>query len=270
MAIHSILQLKIYNGILQAKVFIMNKNKKIIGIIPARFASSRLPGKMLIKILDKTLLQRTFERVSLCPLLDDIFIATDDKRIYSHAKKINAKVIMTSTDCINGTERITQALQKIKELKDSDIIVNIQGDHPLLSLKTLEATIKILQNDATASVSTAATILKNKKDILSPNSVKVVFDKDHNALYFSRSPIPFTKNLDKTNFYYHIGIYAYRSDFLYKLAKLELTKNQIAEDLEQLTILEHGYRIKIALVEEKTMGVDTKNDVLRVKRYLCR
>ena len=245
------------------------KKVKIIGIIPARYGSTRFPGKPLALISGKTLLQRTFERAQLCSLFDEIFIATDDKRIEDHALKFDAKVIMTSEDCINGTERITQAITKIKTIKNDDIIVNVQGDHPLLSPKTIESTIKILKEDDVAVMSTAATLLRDKDEIFSPNIVKVIFDKNSYALYFSRSPIPFSKNFDKTKYYYHVGIYAYRANFLKKLAELPQTDNQISEDLEQLKVLEHGYKIKVALVQEKPLGVDTPQDLTKVERYLC-
>ena len=245
------------------------KKIRIIGVIPARYGSSRFPGKPLALISGKTLLQRTFERAKLCPLFDEIFIATDDSRIEDHALGFNAKVIMTGKDCINGTERITEALSKVDYLQADDIIVNVQGDHPLISSSTIESTIKILKTDDTAVMSTAATLLKEKEEICSPNIVKVIFDKNNFALYFSRSPIPFTKDFEKTKFYYHVGIYAYRAGFLKTLATLPPTANQISEDLEQLKVLEHGYRIKVALVEEKPIGVDTPQDLTKIERLLC-
>lgn len=245
------------------------KKVKVIGIIPARYESSRFPGKPLALISGKTLLQRTFERAKLCSLFDEVFIATDDKRIEEHAIKIDAKVIMTSQYCINGTERITEAITKVRNIQKDDIIVNVQGDHPLISSQTIESTIKILESDDVAVMSTAATLLTDRDEICSPHIVKVIFDKNNYALYFSRSPIPFTKNFDKTKFYYHVGIYAYRANFLKNLANLSPTNNQISEDLEQLKVLEHGYRIKVALVQEKPLGVDTPQDLTKVERYLC-
>lgn len=245
------------------------KKEKITCIIPARYGSTRFPGKPLSLISGKTLLQRTFERAKLCSAFDNIFIATDDKRIHDHANDFNAKVIMTDIDCLNGTERIIQALNSIEDLHENDIIVNVQGDHPLITTETIHSTIESLQKDETAVMSTAATLLTDKNEILSPNIVKVVFDKNGTAIYFSRSPIPFSKNLDKTNFYYHIGIYAYRSNFLKKLAVLPPTENQISEDLEQLKVLEHGYKIKVALVNEKPLGVDIPQDIIKIERDLC-
>lgn len=242
---------------------------KIIGIIPARYASSRFPGKPLALISGKSLIQRTFERVKLCPLFNEIFIATDDNRIEELALKFDAKVIMTSSECINGTERISEAISKIDNIQNDDIIINVQGDHPLISLNTIENTINALQSDNLAVMSTAATPIYDKEEVLSPNIVKVVFDKNNYALYFSRSPIPYSKNLANSKFYYHVGIYGYRARFLKKLSSLPTTANQLSEDLEQLKVLEHGYKIKIALVQEKPLGVDTPEDLTKVEKFLC-
>lgn len=245
------------------------KKEKIIGIIPARYESSRFPGKPLALIAGKTLLQRTFERALLCTLFDEIFIATDDRRIEDHAMGFNAKVIMTGKDCSNGTERIAQALEKLNNIQNGDIIVNVQGDHPLISSQTIQQTIQILKNEKVAVMSTAATLLRDKEEISSPHVVKVIFDKDNNALYFSRSPIPFSRNFENTKYYYHVGIYAYKANFLKMLSTLPSTENQLSEDLEQLKVLEHGYKIKVALVDERPQGVDTPQDLTKIEKFLC-
>ncbi len=242
---------------------------KIIAIIPARFASKRFPGKLLYNVCGKTVLQRTYEQVKRCSFFENIYIATDDPKIFLHAKEIGSTPIMTSETCLNGTERIIEALGNFKAMENSDIIVNVQGDHPLISQKTIMDVANILKNDPLSVMSTAATLFENNEQALSPNNVKVVFDKDQNALYFSRSLIPFSKNLDKTALYYHIGIYAYRTAFLKKLSCLAPTSCQMAEDLEQLKVLEHGYKIKVALVEESPIGVDVKEDIQRVEERLC-
>lgn len=242
--------------------------EKIIAIIPSRYGSSRLPGKPLRLIAGKSLLERTYKRSLLATNIDQIYIATDHDEIFAHALSFNAKPIMTKEDCLNGTERIIDALNYIENVNENDIIINIQGDHPLISPETITSVIDILQKDNTAKMSTAATLLEEREEILSPNVVKVLFDKNNTAIYFSRHPIPFTKNLDKTKFYYHIGIYAYRCSFLKKLATLAPTENQLAEDLEQLKVLEHGYKIKVALVNEKPQGVDTFEDIKKIEKYL--
>lgn len=246
----------------------MERKTRVIAIIPARFASSRFPGKILHKIAGQTLLQRTYNRVSLCDV-DNIYIATDHEEIHSHAINIKADSIMTSIDCKNGTERITEAISKIPDLKDDDIIINMQGDHPLILPQTVDSVVTSLKNSSTAMMSTAATLFTNPQDALSPHSVKVVFDKDNTALYFSRSLIPHTKDIANTKFYYHVGIYAYRVGFLKQLQKLQTTPCQEAEDLEQLKVLEHGYKIKVALVNERPLGVDTPEDAVKVEKLLC-
>jgi 3-deoxy-manno-octulosonate cytidylyltransferase (CMP-KDO synthetase) len=243
---------------------------KTVAILPARLGSSRLKEKMLIDILGKPLIQHTYENAKKCSILDSIFIATDDERISQTAQGFKAPVIMTSQNPKNGTERIVEALYKIPELKKSEYIVNIQGDCPCIQSQTIEKTLEILESDSSAVMSTAVTIVSSKEAI-SPNTVKCVMDINHNALYFSRSLIPYFRNtqaLDQV--YNHLGLYIYRTSFLLKYKDLKPSHLQEAEDLEQLKILENGYKIKVALVQETPIGVDVKEDVKKVEEYLCR
>lgn len=242
---------------------------KIIAIIPARLKSTRLKEKMLIPIGGKPLIQHTFENAQKCHFLDDVFIATDDERIALQAKNFQAKVLMTSPLCKNGTERLVDALERYPELKQTEIVVNIQGDHPCIAVDTLSKTIEALQNDPVAVCSTAATkITYNEANY--PHIVKCVMDSNNNALYFSRSLIPFNKaGLDKPHFYYHIGLYVYRTDFLLTYPSLTSCYLQEMEDLEQLKILEHGFRIKVAVVDDKPAGVDVEEDLKKVEKILC-
>jgi len=243
--------------------------KKVIGIIPARFASSRFPGKLLFNICGKPLIEHTFENAKKCVDIDELFVATDNKRIASHILSLGGKVIMTSIKCKNGTERVIEAIKNNTNLQKSDLIVNIQGDHPNISSSTLTSSIDLLKNDDVAVMSTAVSEIDYKK-ALSSHIVKCVIDKKSNALYFSRSIIPFRKSkLDKTKFYYHIGLYVYKTSFLLKLNELNSTSLQEEEDLEQLKILEHGYKIKVAIVNENELGVDTPEDIKKVEKYLC-
>ena len=244
-----------------------NKNPKIIAIIPARLQSSRFPEKSLSLIAGKSLIQRTYDSALKCTLLEDIYIATDSEKIFSHVHGFGGKALMTSPTCKNGTERIIEAIDKYN--LQGDIIVNIQGDNPCISKETIDKTIQSLQVDPKAQTSTACALIKNSEELFSPHIVKCIFDQDFRALYFSRSPLPFSKNLDKTFFYHHIGIYAYRAGFLKLLSQLEETPLQKAEDLEQLKILEHGYRIKVAVVKEVPLGVDVPDDILKVEKFLC-
>ena len=241
--------------------------KKIIAIIPARYNSSRFFGKMLHKIGSKTLLEHTYLNAKKCSFFDELYIATEDEIIQKHVETFNGKSIMTKT-CLNGTTRIIEALKDNSYLQDSDIIVNIQGDHPKISQTTIDATISILLDDEKAVSSTAAT--KIGYDIASSQHVvKCVVDNDKNALYFSRSLIPFSKKPKEIDYFYHVGLYAYKTKFLYELDNLEDTYLQKLEDLEQLKILEHGYKMKVAIVNDMPYGVDVIEDVKKVEKVLC-
>ena len=175
-------------------------------VIPARFESSRFPGKLLYKAQGKTVLQRTFEQAVQCPELSALFVATDDERIAHHVSELGGEVIWTSRSCPNGTERIIEALQKEPRLQASSCIVNLQGDHPCTQPETIGAIIQALRSDPLAAMSTAATPILNREEYLSPHVVKCVFDSRGNALYFSRSPIPHVAPGSPLVAYAHIGI----------------------------------------------------------------
>lgn len=238
-------------------------------IIPARFNSSRFPGKLLAKAQGKTVLQHTFEKAQACDGIDALYVATDDERIRSHVLEIGGKVLWTSPECQNGTERILNALENHPELVQSSFIVNLQGDHPCTNPDTIDSIVKILKSDPNAVMSTAVTKIYHLEDYLSPHIVKCVFDSFFNALYFSRSPIPYHRPKEIPDAHAHIGIYCYKTDFLKKLGDKSLTPLQKSEDLEQLKVLENGHRIKIAVVEETILGVDTPNDLKKLEEYLC-
>jgi len=240
---------------------------KIIGIIPARYNSKRFLGKLLYKINSKTLLQHTYENAKSCDFFDELYIATEDEAIKTEANKIKAKCIMTKK-CSSGTNRIIEAFKNNFELQNSEILVNIQGDHPKISSNTINQIINILKNDKTAVCSTA--VIKTNYEIASlSNHVKCVFDNNKNALYFSRALIPYSKNPNKINYYYHIGVYAYKTSFLYEFANLKNTKLEKTENLEQLKILEHGYKMKITIVDDMPISVDIFEDIKRVEKVLC-
>ncbi|NGX32111.1 MAG: 3-deoxy-manno-octulosonate cytidylyltransferase [Candidatus Anoxychlamydiales bacterium] len=240
---------------------------KIIGIIPARYNSKRFFGKMLYKIGSKTLLQHTFENAKRCNIFDSLYIVTEDEIIKNEAKNIKAPYLMTKV-CASGTHRIIEALKENQDLKTSDIIVNIQGDHPKIKNSTIKETINILKNDKTAHASTA--VCKIDYELAkSENIVKCVMNNKQNALYFSRSLIPHSKTPKDISYFYHIGLYAYRTEFLYELSKLEDSYLQQSEDLEQLKILENGYKIKVAIVDDMPLGIDVKDDLKKVEKILC-
>lgn len=247
--------------------------KKTLGVIPARLASTRFPGKLLKELNGTPLLQLTYENAIACRRFDEVIIATDSQEIAECAKNFGAEVVMTSDRCRNGTERIIEALQSCDRLKSADCIVNIQGDEPLLEADVIEAVIESLEQDSGAAVSTALIPLTDPESALSSSTVKAVFDRNRYALYFSRSLIPGNKAAEfdlNTEYYQHLGIYAYRTSFLPEYAKIDSTPLQEAEDLEQLKILESGYNMKVAIVNSRSIGVDTQEDFKKVEEILCK
>lgn len=239
---------------------------KTVCVIPARFQSGRFPGKLLAKVQGKTVLQRTFESALRCPDLDALYVATDDERIAEHIRSLNGEVIWTSPTCKNGTERIAEAFFLHTPLQSASFIVNLQGDHPCTEPTTISAILEILKQNPSALASTAVCKLQNEEEYLSPHLVKCVFDQEYNALYFSRSPIPFG---NFSHAYGHIGIYCYRSSFFLDLQKKPPTPLQLLEDLEQLKILEWGYQMKVAVVDETPLGIDTPQDLAKLEQVLC-
>lgn len=238
-------------------------------VIPARFNSSRFPGKLLEKAQGKTVLQRTFESASSCSLLNHLYVATDDERIAEHIESLGGEVIWTTNKPNDGTERICEALQTHSVLQSSSYIVNLQGDHPCMDPSVIEKIAKALQSDEQAVLSTAVSLIKTKEEFLSPHVVKCVFDCDNNALYFSRAPIPHGAQ-EGISAYAHVGIYCYRTEFLKNFISQKLTPLQQAENLEQLKILESGHRIKVVIVNEQTLSVDIPQDLVKLEEYLCR
>lgn len=246
---------------------------KIIGIIPTRYNSTRLPGKLLIPILGKTLLQRTYENALLAKSLNSLFIATYEDQIHDHAKSFGGYVVRTHPNCTNGTDCVAAALEQHPHLMEADVIVNIQGDEPCLDPECIDLAVKALLADPAASVSTLVTRITNREDAMSSSIVKCVMDSQHNALYFSRTLIPSNKQngyQPNTPYYRHIGLYAFRPEFLLEYPKLPPTPLQLEEDLEQLKILEHGYRIKVATVDRVSIGVDLPEDIQKIEQWLCK
>jgi len=247
--------------------------KGIIAIIPARYAATRFPGKPLIEILGKPMIQYVYEQAARCKLIQRIIVATDDKRIFQRVKEFGGEVMMTSSRHISGSDRVAEVAEKV----DADIIVNVQGDEPLLEPKMVNQVIELLLEDQSYQVSSLKYPIQSIDELLSHQVVKVVTDKQGSALYFSRSPIPYFKskegyissieqllnehpNLIK-KYFKHIGIYAYRKAFLQLYARLKPTPLELMEGLEQLRILENGYKIKIGKSKYFTIGVDTPEDL---------
>ena len=235
----------------------------ITGIIPARYASTRFPGKPLTLINGKTMIQRVYEQAVKTKLLNSVIVATDSSDIFECVRSFKGNVIMTSKKHKTGTDRICEAARKVK----SEIIVNIQGDEPYINPRDIDNAIKPLLKDKTLNVSTLAVELKN--DFYNENKVKVVFDKNNNALLFSRSLIPNNfKSIAKIKYYKHLGLYVYRKNFLLKFNKIKQTSVEMAESLEQLRILWMGEKIRVVLTKEDSISIDTKSDLRRISKYI--
>ncbi len=243
---------------------------QVAAIIPARYQSSRFPGKPLASIAGKSLIQRTYERAKCCPLLQEVLIATDDERIYSHVQSFGGTAVYTSPDCLTGTDRLIDVLQQ-GYCRNAACILNVQGDLPLIEPEVMQQVIEALLNDSEAATATAVVPLTGE-EAHNFSVVKCVLDQKKRALYFSRALIPAGLQGDfKTGipYYHHIGIYAYRPHFLLELSRLPPTPLQLAEDLEQLKILEYGHRIAVAIVNSASFGVDRPEDIQKVENILC-
>jgi 3-deoxy-manno-octulosonate cytidylyltransferase (CMP-KDO synthetase) len=235
----------------------------ITGIIPARFASTRFPGKPLIIIAGKTMIQRVYEQAFKSKLLSQVIVATDSKEIFDNVNSFGGNVVMTSKKHKTGTDRICEVVRKIK----TDIIVNIQGDEPFINPMDIDNAIKPLLKDNTLNVSTLAVELK--KDFHNVNKVKVVLDKNNNALLFSRTLLPNNfKGIAKLKYYKHLGLYVYRKNFLLKFNKTKQTNIELAESLEQLRILWMGEKIRVVLTKEDSISIDTKSDLRKIFKYI--
>lgn len=251
----------------------MPHKEKVIGIIPARYGSSRLPGKPLLEINGKTLIQRTYENACQSKALQEVVIATDDERILDHVKNFGGHVVMTSDTCETGTDRLAEAISQHPPLKNFTAVVNIQGDEPCLEPHVIEKVTQTLLEEPDTLVSTAIVPLTSEKEAYNPSVCKCVTDQDGYALYFSRNLIPAGKTQKfrpEVTYYKHLGIYAYRREFLLHYADLTPTPLQQAEDLEQLKILEHGFRIRTVIVESSSIGIDTPEDIKKVEQHLCK
>jgi 3-deoxy-manno-octulosonate cytidylyltransferase (CMP-KDO synthetase) len=238
----------------------------ILGVIPARYASSRFPGKPLAAIAGKTMLQHVWERASQARYLTNLVIATDDERIRAAAEDFSAKVIITRPDHLSGTDRVAEAASA----SNAQIIVNIQGDEPMIDPAAIDAAILGILDREEAPMSTLKTRIPRASDAADPNIVKVVTGADGNALYFSRSPIPFTRDADgpllseKPAYFKHIGLYVYRREFLLAYPDLPVGPLERAERLEQLRALENGFKIRVVETDCDSLGVDTPEDWERI------
>lgn len=245
---------------------------KFIGVIPARYASTRFPGKPLAMLGGKSVIQRVYEQVS--SVLDCAYVATDDERILQAVEAFGGKAVMTSPDHKSGTDRIEEAVQKIGG--SFDVVINIQGDEPFIQRSQLEEIIRCF-DDAETQIATLGKPFDKAQGfaaVENPNSPKIVVDNRGYALYFSRSVIPFIRGketaewMDHYPFLKHLGIYAYRTEVLHEITRLPQSSLELAESLEQLRWLQNGYRIKVGLTDVETVGIDTPEDLERAEAFL--
>lgn len=243
----------------------------ILGIIPARYASQRLPGKLTLEIGGKSILQHTYENAVKSKLVDEIIIAVDNQIVAELCESFGAKYFMTPPELNSGSDRVAYL---IKNFINADIIVNIQGDEPFITGKVIDKALEPLLFDSNVDVSTLISIINDYKDLENPSVVKVVFDYENYALYFSRSKIPFIrdaktqKQLINSGLYFkHIGLYAYRKKALLRFTSYEQTDLEKAEKLEQLRMLEMGIKIKVVQTEYSSISVDTLEDLKSARKY---
>ncbi len=246
---------------------------RVVGIIPARYASTRLPGKPLIELCGKSMVQHVYERAKQSKLLNCLMVATDDERISSAVRGFGGEVVMTPLNIRSGSDRLAHVARSL----DVDVIVNIQCDEPLIHPKMIDETIQPLLKDITIYVATLAKRITKAEELTNPAIPKVIFDKEHFALYFTRSVIPFLRDhedvekwITKHSYYKHIGLYVYRKDFLLRFAGMEETPLERAEQLEQLRILENGLKIKVVLTNHESVSVDTPEDLEFVKTLMLK
>jgi 3-deoxy-manno-octulosonate cytidylyltransferase (CMP-KDO synthetase) len=240
--------------------------RKILGVIPARLQSSRFPGKVLAEIASKPMVQHVYERASQARYLTSTIIATDDERVVEAARAFGARVRMTRPDHPSGTDRVAE----VASAENAEIVVNIQGDEPLIDPDAIDAAILPLVHDPSVVMSTLKKKIENPREIQDPNVVKVVTDRAGDAIYFSRCPIPYERDrlaAGAPPYFKHVGLYVYSRDFLMEYPVLPVGPLEQAERLEQLRALENGYRIRVVETEYESVGVDTPEDLERVSAW---
>tara|TARA_B100002003_G_C14114477_1_gene536088 strand:+ start:111 stop:842 length:732 start_codon:yes stop_codon:yes gene_type:complete len=236
---------------------------KVIGIIPARYSSSRFPGKPLAKIAGKSIIRRVYDQAKKCKALSALYVATDDERIFQHVNEFGGNVIITGKHN-SGTERCNEVAKILDNI--FDVIINIQGDEPFINPKQITQLANYF-NDKNISIVTLARNIKNTEELIDENTVKVVFDKNYFAKNFSRLPIPQPKSFDpekwfvNDKYYKHIGIYGYRTAILEKICDLKSSKNELAEKLEQLRWLDNSYKIKVGITKHNNISIDVPKDI---------
>jgi 3-deoxy-manno-octulosonate cytidylyltransferase (CMP-KDO synthetase) len=240
---------------------------RVVVVIPARYGSTRLPGKPLVTLAGKPMIQRVYERVKLARRVDRIIVATDDERIVKAVEAFGGEARMTRADHRTGTERVAE----VAAHEAGEVFVNVQGDEPLLDPVAVDAAVNSLLEEPAASISTVATPIRTPADIMDPNVVKTVLDFDGNALYFSRAPIPWVRDIAskiQVRHLKHLGLYVFQRDALLEYPTLPQGELERIEQLEQLRWMEYGWKIRVAEVEHDAISVDVPEDVARVEKLL--
>lgn len=251
--------------------------KTVVGIIPSRYASTRFPGKPLVDIQGKSMIQRVYEQCLKADRLNKVIVATDDKRIYNHVLDFGGNVMMTSEKHQSGTERCGEVLEKLEDKEEYfDVVVNIQGDEPFISPEHINKVCDIILKDDEAEVGTLAKKITTEEELFNENVVKVVMTEDEgddeprDALFFSRHPIPFVRGeekenwLSKANYYKHIGIYAFNVEEFYEIQEIDYSELEKAESLENLRWLSHHFTVQVSEIEEDIVGIDTPEDLKKI------
>jgi 3-deoxy-manno-octulosonate cytidylyltransferase (CMP-KDO synthetase) len=240
---------------------------KVVVVIPARYGSTRLPGKPLVLLAGQTMIQRVYERARLAKRADRVIVATDDERIVKAVEGFGGEARMTRSEHRTGTERVAE----VAAHQEGDVFVNVQGDEPLLDPNAIDVAVSALLEEPAASIGTVATPIKTTGDIMDPNVVKVVLDFDENAIYFSRAPIPWVRDRASkivVRHMKHLGLYVFQRDALLEYPTLPQGELERIEQLEQLRWMENGWKIRVAEVEHDAVSVDVPEDVARVEKLL--
>ena len=247
---------------------------KVLAVIPARFASTRFPGKPLAQLGGKPIIQWVWECVAQMPALADAVVATDDERIADAVRQFGGQAMMTSTSHRSGTDRCGEVLQKLEaQGKQYDVVINVQGDEPFTKHSQLQSLIDCFAV-AETQIATLKTAIRSQEELLSPNNVKVICNAQGKAVYFSRQPIPYLRGvevdkwLDCQKYYKHVGIYAFRAEVLKQVVKLEASPLEVSESLEQLRWLENGYAIGVRETEQANIGIDTPDDLAKAEEVI--
>ncbi len=253
----------------------MLKKLLSLGVIPARYASTRYPGKPLVEINGRSMVRRVYEQAVKCSLLDAVVVATDDERIYDHVANFGGEVVMTSSNHNSGTDRCAE-VAGLPGFSTYDIVVNIQGDEPFIQPGQIGQVVSFLADNEGFNIATLAKKITLAEDLSDPNKVKTVFDKTGKALYFSRSPIPFIKDkkhsdgLGGIDFFKHIGIYGFRRQTLLEISKLPQSPLEVAESLEQLRWLENDFPIGVQTTDFESVGIDAPEDLMKLGNWKLR